>query len=325
MNRPAGVLNSGTPPARPVAADWVLLLALTVMWGSAFALTKAAVAELAPATVVAGRLAVGAGLLLVWWRFGGRHWPRDRRLWLFFVLIALFGNIIPFNLIAWGQQHIDSSLAGLLMAVMPLFTLLLAHVAIPGERLTAARIGGFFVGLIGVTVLLGPDIRLDGSAAGPFLPATLAVLAGALCYALSTILSRLRPASDATTSAAATTAIGALVMLSTWRPGTGVAEVAVSSAGPLVAVAALGVFSTALAAVMYFRLIERVGPTFVSQLNYLIPVWAVLLGGVVFGERPAFTDYLAMAIILAGIALSQRSPGGEAGAPDRVAAQRSGG
>lgn len=306
-------------------ADWVLLLGLTVMWGSAFALTKAAVAELAPDTVVAWRLVVGAGLLLTWWWVGGRRWPRDRRLWLFFVMIALFGNIIPFNLIAWGQLHIDSGLAGLLMAVMPLFTLLLAHFAIPGERLTAARTGGFMVGLIGVAVLLGPDIRLDGPAGSPFLPATLAVLAGALCYALSTILSRLRPASDATTSAAATTTIGALMMLSTLRPGADAAAVASVSAGPLIAVALLGVFSTALAAVIYFRLIERAGPTFVAQLNYLIPVWAVLLGAAVFGERPAFTDYLAMAIILAGIALSQRSPSGGVRAPDQVAAQRSGG
>ena len=146
-------MNSGSSPARPRAADWVLLLALTVMWGSAFALTKAAVSELAPATVVTARLAVGAGLLLLWWWVGVRHWPRDRRLWLFFVMIALFGNIIPFNLIAWGQLHIDSGLAGLLMAIMPLFTLLLAHIAIPGERLTAARTGGFIVGLVGVAVL----------------------------------------------------------------------------------------------------------------------------------------------------------------------------
>jgi len=297
-----------TASAPPALADWFLLVALTIMWGSAFALTKVAVAGLSPDLVVAIRLAVGASLLVVLWCSSRLPLPRNKRLWLFFFLIALFGNVIPFNLIAWGQVYIDSSLAGLLMAVMPLFTLLLAHFAIPGERLTWTRMTGFMVGLLGVAVLLGPDIQLDSTSNEPFLWATLAVLAGALCYAISTVLTRLRPASDVTTSAAATTGIGAILMLVTVHPTDSVAQIEQVSFGVLGAVVVLGVFSTALAAILYFRLIGRAGPAFVSQLNYLIPLWAVLLGALMFGERPATTDYLAMVIILGGIALSQRLP-----------------
>lgn len=297
-----------TMASRPQLTDWVYLFALTVMWGSAFALTRAAVEELPPEWVVQGRLAIGASLLLVWWRLSGRGWPRGLRLWAFFAMIALFGNVIPFNLIAWGQQTIDSGLAGILMAVMPLFTLVIAHFAVPGERLGVMRVIGFFVGLLGVAVLLGPDIAVDDATDRRFMLATLAVLAGAFGYAVSAVLSRLRPSSDVVSSAMATTLFGAALMTTTLQPAIGVAEYAEASMSALTAVALLGVFSTAVAAVVYFRLIERAGPAFVSQLNYLIPVWAVVIGGLLFGERPSTSDYLAMAIILLGIALSQLDP-----------------
>jgi drug/metabolite transporter (DMT)-like permease len=302
------------PISRPRLTDWLHLSALTVMWGSAFALTRAAVDQLPPEWVVQGRLTVGAAVLLVWWRLTGQGWPRGVRLWGFFVMIALFGNVIPFSLIAWGQQTIDSGLAGILMAVMPLFTLVLAHYVVPGERLGAMRVVGFVVGLLGVAVLLGPDIVIGDSGDRRFSLAAAAVLGGAFCYAVSAVLSRLRPRSDVVSSAMATTFFGAVVMTTTTlQPATGVEEYTGASVGALGAVALLGVFSTAIAAVVYFRLIERAGPAFVSQLNYLIPVWAVILGGLMFGERPSTTDYLAMAIILLGIALSQLGPMRDAG------------
>lgn len=287
--------------------DWLLLLALTVMWGSAFAMTKAALDAMTPATLVLARLAIGAALLVVWWLIARRaRMPRGARLWVFFFLIAIIGNLVPFNLISWGQQYLDSGLAGLLMAVMPLFVLVIAHFTVPGERLTPARVTGFVVGLLGVAVLLGPDIAVTDGAGSRFVAATLAVLLAALCYAVSAILSRLRPASDVLSSAAATTLIGAVAMLMALRPEMPALTGLVDAPGAIAAVALLGVFCTALAALVYFHLIERAGPAFVSQLNYLIPVWAVVLGALLFGERPTPSDYLAMAIILAGIALSQR-------------------
>lgn len=287
--------------------NWLLLLALTVMWGSAFALTKAAVAAIAPQDIVLVRMAIGAVVLLVWWlAVGPARLPTGRRLWLFFFLIAVIGNLIPFNLISWGQQYIDSGLAGLLMAVMPLFTLAIAHYTVPEERLTPARAGGFVIGLIGVGVLLVPDIALLDSTTDRFVPATVAVLLGAFCYAVSAILSRLRPASDVVSSATATTLIGALVMAMVLRPDLPLVQLATIPGTAIIAMLLLGVFSTAVAALVYFHLIERAGPAFVSQLNYLIPVLAVALGALLYGERPTSSDYLATVIILAGIALSQR-------------------
>lgn len=293
-------------PSRPRLADWLSLVALTVMWGSAFALTRAAVEQLSPAWVVQGRLLIGAVLLLLLWGFGRRIWPRGSRLWAFLLAIAVLGNVVPFNLIAWGQQTIDSGLAGILMAVMPLFTLVIAHFTVPGERLSVTRLAGFAFGLVGVVVLMAPDIGLVGQVDTQFLLAALAVLGGAFCYAVSAVLSRLRPKSDVISSATATTVIAAVAMAMVLRPSAIEHEaLAAASNDALVAIVLLGVFSTAIAAVVYFHLIERTGPGFVSQLNYLIPVWAVVLGAAMFGERPALTDYLAMLIILAGIAVSQ--------------------
>lgn len=288
---------------RRACLNWTMLLGLTVMWGSAFALTKSALMQATPDAVVIGRLLIGAALLLLIWFMFSRQLPRGRRLWVFFALIALFGNAAPFTLITWGQQTIDSGMAGILMAVMPLFTLVLARLAIPGERLTASRIIGFCIGLVGVAMLLGPGVTAD--AVGPVLPAMLAVLAGALCYSVSAVLTRLRPRSDVTSSATATALLGACMMLVVVRPAP--ADIAVTTATPdmLLAIAALGLFSTGLATLLYFRLLERTGPVFVSQLNFLIPVWAVAVGVVLFDEQLAASDYVAMLVILGGILVAQ--------------------
>ena len=231
-------------------------------------------------------------------RLAQERW--GRRSWAFFLAIALFGYVLPFSLISWGQAGIPSGLAGILMAVMPLGTLGLAHFLVPGERMTRYRAGGFLLGFAGVAVLVGPESLLgllDGE--GPWLH-MLAVLAGAMCYAVSAILARLRPPGASLPSAAATVSIAAGLTLALVLgpadldgPGPGWA--------PWAAVAGLGVFSTAAASVVYFKLVGRAGPAFVAQLNYLIPLWAVLVGMLFLGERPEPRHLLALALILGGI------------------------
>jgi drug/metabolite transporter (DMT)-like permease len=293
-------------PTRYLASDWTLLLTLTVLWGSAFLFTKIALTAIPFELVVAGRLAVAALLLAPLAVALARGVPTGRRLWLFLVLIALFGNALPFSLIAWGQRSIDSGLAGILMAVMPLATLSLAHFLVPGERLTAPRVAGFVLGFAGVVVLMGPEAvgKLAGGTGHPL--AMLAVLGGAVCYAISVILARLRPPSDVVTSAAATTLVAALMLApltagADW-PGAWSRLTLPAAAAVLV----LGVFCTALAAILYFRLVHSAGPAFVSQLNYLIPLWAVLVGILFLDERPELRHFLALALILTGVLLAQR-------------------
>ncbi|MGE5154050.1 MAG: DMT family transporter [Bdellovibrio bacteriovorus] len=290
-------------------ADWARLLALTLMWGSAFLLTKVAVSALDPDLVVAGRLLVACVLLVPWALLRLTRGDCDgfwrARLWLFLLLIAVFGNALPFSLIAWGQQRVDSGIAGILMAVMPLATLGLSHYLVPGERLTPYRVAGFAFGFLGVLVLLGPDALRDATETeGKLLP-MLAILGGALCYAISAILARLRPPSGALPSAAATTLLAAGLMLPLVLGPADLDRAGELRGAPLAAVLALGAFSTAWAAILYFQLIKSAGPAFVSQLNYLIPLWAVAVGILFLGERPEPNALYALVLILGGILLTQ--------------------
>ncbi len=282
-----------------------MLLALTAMWGTAFLLTKVAVESLPPELVVTGRLVIASALLLPIALLLGRRLPRVPRLWLFYLLIALLGNALPFSLISWGQRFIPSGVAGILMAVMPLATLGLAHFWVPGERLTRYRVAGFVVGFSGVAVLMGPDALLSIANGGGQLLPMLAVLAGAISYAVSAILARLRPTSDALTSAAATSLIATLMMLPMGVHSGGLSPLTEVPEAALWAVLALGVFSTALAGIVYFRLVKTAGPSFVSQLNYLIPLWAVLAGVVFLGEALQRSHLYALALILGGVLITQ--------------------
>jgi drug/metabolite transporter (DMT)-like permease len=282
-----------------------MLLGLTAMWGSAFMFTKIAVGALPVEWVVAGRLLVGSLLLLPLAAFARRLRVRGLRLWSFLVLIALLGNALPFSLITWGQRQIDSGLAGILMAVMPLATLGLAHFLVPGERINRYRVLGFLLGFSGIIVLTGPQaLTAVGGREGALVP-MLAVLGGAVCYALAAVLSRLRPPSDSLSTAAAVTLLALLMTLPLVETS---ASDEFRNIGPTVvgAVVFLGAFSTALASVVYFRLIQSAGPAFVSQLNYLIPLWAVAVGILFLGESPQANQCYALALILAGILVAHR-------------------
>jgi len=280
------------------------------MWGSSFLFTKLAVTALPVEWVVTSRLGIGAAALALLAVLMGRRLPRDGRLWLFFGLIAVMGNLLPFSLITWGQRSIDSGLAGILMAIMPLATLGLAHLFVPGERLTGNRVAGFLTGFVGVVVLIGPQALLAvGGDRGPLLP-MLAVLAGALCYGTSAIIARLRPPSDALTTAAATIGIATLLSVPMGldtlpRVADGLDALTPPVLGALLF---LGLFSTATAMVVYFQLIRRAGPSFTSQLNYLIPLWAVAVGVLFLGEQPTLGHLLGLLLILAGILWSRRAP-----------------
>lgn len=280
-----------------------MLGALVAMWGSSFLFTKIAVDALDPGTIVFARLGIGAGLLLAVVLVLGKRFPKSWRAWGFFLAMAVMGNALPFFLITWGQQGIDSGVAGILMAIMPLSTLVLAHFLVAGERLTPLRGLGFLVGFGGIVVLIGPDTLLKLEGEGGALLSQLSVLGGALCYAVNTIIARRRPASDHTAAAAGVMLLAFALSVPVLGP-----ELSLPGELPLgaaLAVGALGLFSTALATVVYLNLIMLAGPSFVALLNYLIPLWAVLLGMLLLGERPGWSALLALALVLGGIGLSE--------------------
>lgn len=284
------------------ALAWALLLALVAMWGSSFLFNKLGVATVPPGTLVAGRLGIGALILIAVMRWRRLSFPPLGPIWARYLALGLVGNAIPFYLITWGQRVVDSALAGILMAVMPLATLVLAHLLVDGERMSPGRVIGFLMGFAGIVVLMAGQGATERAAMDIVYP--LAVLCGALCYAANSVMTRLLARGDVIVASAGTLLVATLVAvpvaLYADRPWT-----LDPSASSIAAIAWLGVGPTAVATLCYFRLIGLAGPTFMSIVNYLSPPVAVLLGVFILGESPHYSAYAGLALILTGIAISQ--------------------
>ena len=244
----------------------------------------------------------GAALGLVLAR--GQGFPSSPRFWLFSALISLAGNCLPFWLISFGQQRVDSSLAGILMGIMPLTTMVLAHFLVRGERLNRIKAAGFLLGFVGLVLLVGPQALLGLRGEGTLFGYQLAIVSGAVCFAINAIVARHRPAADPLVAAAGVMVAGSLIMLPVGGPGA-VEQLANAPFGPFAAMVALTLLATALATVVFLKLVTVAGPSFTSFMNYLIPVWALLMGVIFLGERPRPTVLLALALILAGIGLAE--------------------
>jgi drug/metabolite transporter (DMT)-like permease len=288
-------------PFRPGAAEIALLLSLATLWSSSFAFIKIAVETIPPLSVAAGWLLLAAVLIVAVAQLRGLRFPREDGLWPKFLAVGLFGNALPFTLISWGEVTIDSGLAAILMAVMPLATLVLAHFFTSDERMNPARVVGVFLGFGGVLVLIGPA-ALAGL--GDEAIRQTAVAGGAVCYAVATVIARRLPRMPLLLSGA-----GALMASVLWslplallidRPW----ELA-PSAESVGSVVVLGLFPTALAILMYFALLQRTGATFIALNNYLIPSLGVIWGVLFLGEELSFRAMLALGIILAGIAVTR--------------------
>lgn len=291
-------------PIQRTPRDWMLLLALVAMWGSSFMFNRIAVASLPPWTVVAGRIGIAALVLTIIVYALGKRLPPLGRVWVPYAVIALVGNTIPFYLITWGQLIVESALAGILMAVMPLATMVLAHFLVSGEHMTRERASGFTLGFAGIVLLMGPAALAGIGGEGMRVVSQLAVLGGALCYALQSVLARLILKGDLLVAAAATLLVASIMVVpvALWvdRPWT-----LAPSGASAAAVLWLGIAPTALATILYFMLIRSAGPSFMSLVNYLSPGVALLLGLWVMGEQPHVYAYFGLALILAGIAVTQ--------------------
>jgi len=283
--------------------EWGLLVALSLMWGTAFLATDVAVRVVSPSAVVAGRLTLGAAALALLLRCRGLAWPRGR-VWRYYVALGFFGNALPFSLISWGQEAVPSGLASILVAVMPIATLAVATRVLDDEQLTARRACGFVLGFLGLIVLVGPEaLRALGGEPSSFVRQG-AILVAALSYAGNAILVRWAPARPLLVNTAGMLTAAAAMMLPVALLGGGLVASPVSVAAVL-AIGWLGLVSTAAASIVYLALIGAAGATFFSLINYLIPLVAVVAGWVVLGERLSARALIALAIILTALAVSE--------------------
>ena len=278
--------------------EWFLLIVLALVWGAAFFFSEVALEEVRPFTIVFARVSLAAVALWLVVLAAGLPLPRSAGLWGAFFAMGAINNVLPFSLIVWGQTAITGGLASILNASTPVFTVLLAHFFTRDERLTAGRLAGVLLGLAGVAVMIGPEALagLGGSVAGQ-----LAVIAAAICYGCAGVFGR-RFASQPplVTAAGQVTASSCLMlplMLLVDRPWT-LAMPGLETWGSLLAMALLG---TALAYIIYFRILATAGATNILLVTLLVPVSAVLLGMIVLGER--LETYQLPGMMLIGLGL----------------------
>jgi len=287
--------------------EWGMLLALATVWGGSFFFNSIAVQELPVFTVVLSRVALAAILLLAILRLRAERMPRDRHVWAAFFGMGLLNNAIPFSLIVWGQQHVASGVASILNASTPLFTVLFAHFLTRDERMTRGKLAGVLIGFVGVSVMIGTEALRD---VGVHVAAQVMCLAGAVAYAFAGIYGRrframgISPMTTATGQVVASSLVLLPLVLVIDRPWA-LAAPGLTAIGALIGVAAI---STALAYVLYFRILVTAGATNLLLVTFLIPVSAILLGTLFLGEVLLARHVAGMALIGAGLAAIDGRP-----------------
>ena len=258
-----------------------------------------------PLQVAASRIIIAAVILTAYAWVTGREMPGktgSKRVWLHIVGFAILSNALPFSLLGWGMQHVASGFAGVSMAVVPLLVLPLAHFLVPGERLSRLKAVGFVVGFVGTIILIGP--RAFATTGGSLENlARLACVAAAASYAFGSITTRLAPPTGMIAYAAATLVVASLIItpyaiaVEGWPP--------LADGRATLAMAYLAIFPTAIATLMMVHIIRTAGPSFLSLVNYQVPLWSVLFGTVLLSEVLPGSLFIALTLIVIGLGLSQ--------------------
>ncbi len=278
---------------------WCLIILLSIIWGASFFFVEIAVEKMTPLTIVLYRVGFAAFLLLAFVRLTGRKMPKTIGIWGAFLALGALNNAIPFTLITWGQSHIDSSLASILNATAPVFSVILAHFLTKDEPLTKNRLAGVLFGWGGVALLIGID-ALNG--AGMKMAGQLAVLGAALFYAFAAIFARRFKDIDPVVVSAGMLTGSTIIMI----PMAFIMEQPLALDPTPVTWAALfglAAISTSLAYIIYFYGLSKAGATNILLVTFLIPVSAIFLGMAVLGENPGWNAFAGMGLIFIGLVL----------------------
>lgn len=279
-------------------ADWLIFLGLGLSWGSSYMFIKIAVDDFGTFTLVALRLAIGASFLWTVVRLAGKRLPTSARTYGHLVVIGAVNIAIPFALITWSEQRVDSELAAILTGIAPLVAGVLAPIFIPDEPLRANSVLGLAIGFVGVVVLTGGGGGTPADIAG-----ALALVAAAACYGAGAVYARrnvhgldpMIPAVFQVTFALAMTGVVAIALERPW-------EARPDGAG-VFSIVWLGLLGTGLAYIAVFRLLKHWGATRTTAVAYVIPVVGIGLGYVFLGEPIDARIVVGTGLIIAGIAL----------------------
>lgn len=281
--------------------DWIMLWSLSLLWGGSFLFNEIALQGLPPLSIVWGRVALAAAILwLVLSGSGGAAPPRH--LWAALLVMGFLNNAVPFTLFVLAQGQITGALASVLNATTPLFTVLVAHLATEDERLTPRKALGVTLGFGGVLAMMASE-DLTGEVL-----AMLACLGAALSYGLASVWGRkfraagLSPLATATGQLTGSTLLITPLWLGIDRPW----QLSWPGAGPVLAVAALASLCSALAYLLFFKVLASAGSTAISLVTFLIPLSAAGLGWLVLEETLELRHLIGLALILMGLWLIQR-------------------
>jgi drug/metabolite transporter (DMT)-like permease len=292
-------------PLSMSAADWLLLIFLSMLWGASFFFARIALAELPPLSLALGRVAIAAAILTVLARATGLALPAGLPAWGPYLLLGLLNNALPFALLFWAQTHIASGLAAILTATTPFFTIVVAHLTTQDDKFTPGRAIGLVIGFAGVVLMLGFDLMGDF---GAYVLAELACLVAAVLYAISGAIGRrfgrTPPLVISTAMLSAASVILLPPALIVDRPWT----LPMPSLAAWSALIGIAVLSTALGYVFYFRILARAGATNLLLVTFLMPVSAILLGTLLLGEEFLPRHLVGMIGIALGLAAIDGRP-----------------
>lgn len=296
----------------PGAGDYALLFALGVIWGISFTLIKIAVSTVPPVPMAFSRLVLTSLLMLALCAWLKERMPARGRVWWFIALSAICGNALPFVMIGWGQQHVDSALAAILMSPSPLAAAVLAHLFTADDKLNRHKLAGILLGIIGIIVLMGFD---NLARLGANLEYQLLILLAGCCYGANVVINRGLVGGSAVGNVTAVILLS-MVMLApaalipqTWH--------FTPSTVSLAAIIILAVLSTCIGTLMLLALVKRAGPAFAAQVNFLVPVFGVISGALILAERPDPRAIAGLVLILAGVAIARKGAGLKLAAPHR--------
>jgi drug/metabolite transporter (DMT)-like permease len=292
-------MEQDAQPRQPsMVRELALLLALATLWGASYSFIKLGVATIPPITLIAGRTLIAGLLLIAIMRWRGVSMPRDAATWRRFMFQAWLNSVIPWTLIAWGERSLDAGLATILNSTSPIFTFFLTLAVTRHERPTSQKLFGVAAGMAGICLIVGVQ-ALAGL--GEALTAEIVMVAAAICYAGGAIFSRGFKGLDPMVPAAGSLLSGAAILIPLGlvvdRPWT-LAPSLIS----LLALLGLAIFSTALAFVIYFRLIQTLGSVGTTAQAYLRVPIGVAFGVLFLGESLTSTAWIGLACVVAGVA-----------------------
>jgi len=276
----------------------VFLTLLALIWGASFMLIKIADRQLAPATLILGRIGSAAVVLalVAVWRLGARATLAELRAgWRWLVVVGLVNTALPFWLLSWGEKRLDSGLASIIQGAVPIFNALLAFAFFRELRVTGLKLVGLGIGFVGVALLVGAQPH------GKLL-AALAVVAMAMCYAFGTLVTgRYLKGTPPLVVALGSTVVATIAVL---PAGVIQAPAEAWHGETIMAILVLGAVGTAIAYLLFFQLIHDAGPNYATLVTYLVPPIALAYGAIFLGESFGATAFVALGLILVGVALA---------------------